>query len=64
MSALNCMSPAPKIKCGEKTEIYSRVCGYHRPITKWNRGKVEEFSDRKVFRMDNLSSPGDFKKSN
>ena len=36
-------------KCGMKTEIFSRVCGYHRPIKNWNKGKQEEFKDRKVF---------------
>jgi len=36
-------------KCGLKTEIYSRVCGYHRPVSNWNKGKREEFKDRKTF---------------
>lgn len=30
-------------------ESYSRVCGYFRPVENWNRGKKEEFNDRKVF---------------
>jgi len=29
-----------------KTEIYSRVVGYYRPVQDWNRGKQEEFSRR------------------
>lgn len=29
-----------------KCEIYSRICGYLRPIQQWNEGKVEEFRDR------------------
>lgn len=37
-------------KCNRKTEVYSRVCGYHRPITNWNLGKQEEFRDRRSFR--------------
>jgi hypothetical protein len=36
-------------KCGMKTEVYSRVCGYHRPVMAWNKGKRAEFADRKVF---------------
>ncbi|MFA6567306.1 MAG: anaerobic ribonucleoside-triphosphate reductase [Victivallales bacterium] len=36
-------------KCGMKTEIFSRVCGYHRPIKNWNKGKQEEFKDRKAY---------------
>lgn len=38
------------MKCGQKTEVYSRVCGYHRPVSNWNRGKKEEFKDRKAFK--------------
>jgi len=36
-------------KCTAKTEIYSRVVGYFRPVSNWNRGKREEFNDRKTF---------------
>ncbi len=34
-----------------KCEIYSRVVGYMRPVNQWNRGKQQEFSDRKLFDM-------------
>jgi ribonucleoside-triphosphate reductase len=30
-------------------EVYSRVVGYLRPVNQWNRGKQQEFSDRKLF---------------
>jgi ribonucleoside-triphosphate reductase len=33
------------------TEVYSRVCGYHRPVRCWNHGKREEFSDRAKFAL-------------
>ncbi len=36
-------------KCGQKTEVYSRVCGYFRPVQNWNAGKREEFNDRKTY---------------
>jgi len=36
-------------KCGSKTEVYSRVCGYFRPVENWNKGKKEEFKDRKSY---------------
>ena len=39
------------MKCGEKTEVYSRVTGYFRPITNWNKGKRAEFADRKTFNI-------------
>jgi len=32
-----------------KCEVYSRVCGYLRPVTQWNDGKQAEFKDRKLF---------------
>ena len=28
-------------------EVYSRVVGYYRPTSQWNKGKQEEFKDRK-----------------
>ena len=40
-----------KKKCGEKTEFYSRVTGYFRPVSNWNKGKKEEFAERKTFRV-------------
>ena len=38
-------------KCGEKCEVYSRVCGYFRPVSNWNKGKKEEFKERKKFEI-------------
>ena len=35
--------------CGAKTEVYSRITGYYRPVQNWNDGKCEEFKDRKVY---------------
>jgi len=37
------------MKKRQKCEIWSRVCGYLRPVDRWNEGKVEEFKDRKLF---------------
>ena len=36
-------------KCGIKCEVFSRVVGYHRPVQQWNKGKREEFKERKEF---------------
>ena len=36
-------------KCGAETEVYSRVTGYFRPVKNWNRGKRQEFQDRKTY---------------
>ncbi len=35
--------------CGRKTEVYSRITGYYRPVQNWNDGKSAEFKDRKVY---------------
>ncbi len=39
--------------CGERTEVYSRITGYYRPVQNWNDGKVQEFKDRKVYNIGN-----------
>ena len=39
--------------CGEKTEVYSRITGYYRPVQNWNDGKAEEYKNRKLY---NISS--------
>ena len=35
--------------CGKKTEVWSRITGYYRPIQNWNDGKAQEFQDRKEY---------------
>ncbi len=30
-------------------EVYSRVVGFLTPVSQWNKGKKEEFKDRKTF---------------
>lgn len=35
--------------CKKKTEVYSRITGYYRPVQNWNEGKSEEFKERKVY---------------
>ena len=37
--------------CGGKTEVYSRITGYYRPVQNWNEGKTKEFKDRKVYNI-------------
>ena len=39
--------------CGKKTEVYSRITGYYRPIQNWNDGKRKEFEDRKEYDVAN-----------
>jgi anaerobic ribonucleoside-triphosphate reductase len=35
--------------CGAKTEVYSRITGYYRPVQNWNDGKTEEYNERKTY---------------
>ena len=35
--------------CTEKTEVYSRITGYYRPVQNWNDGKSQEYKDRKTY---------------
>jgi ribonucleoside-triphosphate reductase len=37
--------------CNQKTEVYSRVVGYLRPVEQWNDGKQAEFGQRRNFRI-------------
>ena len=49
--------------CGEKTEVYSRITGYYRPVQAWNDGKAEEYKNRKLYNIaDSMSARkfGDF----
>lgn len=35
--------------CDRKTEVYSRITGYYRPVQNWNDGKSQEFKQRVVY---------------
>jgi len=39
----------PKCVVEQKTEVYSRVVGYIRPVEQWNKGKQAEFNERREF---------------
>ncbi len=32
--------------CDKETEVYTRVVGYYRPVSRWNKGKQEEYRER------------------
>lgn len=40
-------------KCGGPAEVYSRITGYYRPVQNWNDGKREEYSERRVYNVEN-----------
>nr|MCR4640717.1 ribonucleoside triphosphate reductase [Lachnospiraceae bacterium] len=39
--------------CGKKTEIYSRITGYYRPVQNWNDGKLQEYKNRVEYDIEN-----------
>jgi len=44
-------------ECGGKTEVYSRITGYYRPVQNWNDGKAQEYKERKVYNIANSTAP-------
>lgn len=36
-------------ECGEPAEVYTRIVGYYRPVSLWNKGKKAEYTDRMVY---------------
>lgn len=40
-----------KRQCQQKTEVFSRVVGFYRPVQQFNPGKKEEFKNRKSFKV-------------
>ena len=45
----NCFERDKTLRNWKPCEVYSRVVGYLRPLTQWDKGKVEEFKQRKEF---------------
>ena len=43
-----CYEKNPRFQ--RRCEVFSRVAGYLRPVSQWNRGKQEEFRTRKTYR--------------
>lgn len=41
----------PKCTIEQPCEVYSRIVGYLRPVQQWNKGKQEEFHQRKTFKI-------------
>lgn len=38
--------------CPKEPLVYSRIVGYYRPTKQWNKGKAQEYQERKVFKFD------------
>ncbi len=44
-----CLSKSPDLSHFAPTEVYSRIVGYMRPTSQWNKAKQDEFKQRKMF---------------
>ena len=45
--------------CGKKSEVYSRITGYYRPVQNWNDGKSQEYKNRTVYDILNSGIPSE-----
>lgn len=41
----------------QRCEVWTRVMGYHRPVTSFNTGKKGEFAERTYFREGRCTPP-------
>lgn len=44
-----CFREKPRLYNWQDADVYSRIVGYLRPVGGWNKGKQEEFKQRKEF---------------
>jgi len=42
------LKPEERVRC----EVWTRVMGYHRPVSAWNAGKQAEHQQRRFFTVD------------
>ena len=50
----NIIDQSKRTRC----EVYSRVVGFLTPVSQWNKGKKEEFRDRKTFKIGDALKTG------
>lgn len=46
----NCFETDKSLRNYKKTEVYSRVVGYIRPVQQWHKGKQQEWKERVEFK--------------
>ena len=47
----NCYDKDKALHNFQPTEVYSRVCGYLRPVSQWNPGKIQEHKEKKYYKL-------------
>jgi hypothetical protein len=45
----------PQLRRKVPCEVYSRIVGYLRPIQNWNKGKQQEYADRRPYTVHSKS---------
>jgi len=46
----DCYQKSVRLANYKPCEVYSRVCGYLRPVQQWNSGKQQEYKERKEYK--------------
>jgi ribonucleoside-triphosphate reductase (formate) len=46
----------PRCAVKQPCEVYSRIVGYIRPVNQWNKGKQQEYDDRKVYKTKTIKN--------
>ena len=41
----------------QETEVYSRIVGYYRSVSRWNTGKQQEFNERTEYELEHSHAP-------
>lgn len=52
--------------CNADTEVYTRIVGYYRPVSQWNKGKQMEYDDRICYNsapVDNTPQPSEIEEA-
>lgn len=44
-------------RCGLKTEVWSRIVGYYRPVDQWHKAKQSEYADRVEYLVGTCETP-------
>lgn len=46
----DCYKKSARLTGYKTCEVYSRVCGYLRPVQQWNTGKQQEYKERREYK--------------
>lgn len=48
----DCYSQNKSLSNFKECEVYSRIVGYLRPVSQWNKGKKQEYNKRKEYLLE------------